>query len=232
MPLHSVQAVFFDAVGTILHPVPSVSEAYWQVGKEFGSNLSLDEVKAKIKTAFANQEARFDRDCHRTCEKAEEARWRGVVAECLPDANNPEACFRRLHDYFAQPSNWRLADGLDEVLASLANLGLVLGVASNFDSRLREVSAGFSCLAEMDHWLISSEIGWRKPSPTFYEHLVEVVGLPAQSILLVGDDPINDLEAPKMAGMQGMLVKGPDCLHTLVNRLGKSPSAGTKVPAG
>jgi hypothetical protein len=35
-----------------------------------------------------------------------------------------------------------------------------------------------------------------------------------------------------MAGMQGMLVKGPDCLHTLVNRLGKSPSAGTKVPAG
>jgi putative hydrolase of the HAD superfamily len=84
----------------------------------------------------------------------------------------------------------------------------------------------------MDHWVISSEIGWRKPSPTFYEHLVEVVGLPAQSILLVGDDPINDLEAPKMAGMQGMLVKGPDCLHTLVNRLGKSPSAGTKVPAG
>ena len=73
MPLHAVQAVFFDAVGTILHPVPSVSEAYWQVGKEFGSDLSLDEVKAKIKTAFANQEARFDRDCHRTCEKAAQA---------------------------------------------------------------------------------------------------------------------------------------------------------------
>lgn len=222
MALENVEAVFFDAVGTILHPSPSVAEAYWSSGQRHGSRLSLGEVRARIQIAFANQEARFACEGQQTNEEAEEIRWRGVVADCLPDTLNPEACFRELHEHFGNPANWKLSAGLEGVLASLARSGLVLGVASNFDSRLRRVSAGFACLDQIRHWVISSEVGWRKPAQSFYRLLAERTGLSPGSILLVGDDVTNDLEAPVQAGLQGHLVRGPDCLVRLAERLVRS----------
>lgn len=226
MKPEKIRAVFFDAVGTILHPVPGVAEAYWTVGKRFGSGLSLAEVQSRVKSAFARQERDFSRDDHRTCESREEVRWRGVVAECLPDVRDPEGCFRELHRYFGDPLSWQISPGLETVLEKLDHAGLILGVASNFDERLRRVSAGFSCLGRMRHWVISAEVGWRKPSPRFYQHLVKVVGVPASSILLVGDDPLNDLEAPRNAGMHGLLVQGDGCLADLAERFGQKDAVG------
>jgi len=217
--LKEVRAVFFDAVGTILHPAPALAQAYWAAGKRFGSRLSLQEVRGRIKMAFALQEQRFAGEGHRTDEASEEARWRGVVADCLPDVADPQGCFRLLHNHFADPANWVLSPGLEGVLEKLDRLGLMLGVASNFDARLRSVSAGFPCLSRIRHWVISSEVGWRKPASRFYDHLVAESGLPAQSILLVGDDPVNDLEAPMRAGLQGLMVRGPECLVGLAERL-------------
>ena len=232
MPLQHVRAVFFDAVGTILHPAPGVAEAYWTTGMRFGSRLSLQEVRARIKTAFALQEDRFAGEGHRTNEEAEEVRWRGVVAECLPDVADPEGCFRQLHAHFGDPGNWVLSPGLEVVLETLDGLGLVLGVASNFDERLRSVSAGFPCLSRIRHWVISSEVGWRKPAGRFYDHLVAEVGLPAKSILLVGDDPINDLEAPVRAGLQGLLVHGPECLSGLADQLSRAARKPVRETVG
>ncbi len=225
-----LRAVFFDAVGTILHPAPGVAQAYWETGKRFGSRLSLQDVASRIKTAFANQEDRFAREGHRTNEFSEEVRWRGVVSECLPDVSDPQGCFRSLHQHFADPANWVLSPGLERVLEDLDRLGLVLGVASNFDSRLRAVRAGFPCLNRIRHWVISSEVGWRKPAGRFYDHLVRESGLPAHMILLVGDDPVNDLEAPVRAGLQGHLVRSSECLPGLVERLSRAvriPARGT-----
>lgn len=232
VPLQGIRAVFFDAVGTILHPAPGVADAYWATGMRFGSKLSLQEVRARIKTAFALQEDRFAVEGHRTSEEAEEARWRGVVSECLPDVSDAEGCFRDLHAHFGDPGNWVLSPGLEEVLEILDGLGLVLGVASNFDERLRSVSAGFPCLGRIRHWVISSEVGWRKPAGRFYDLLVAEAGLPANSILMVGDDPVNDLEAPVRAGLQGLLVRGPECLWGLAERLGRAARKPARETVG
>ena len=41
--LGDARAVFFDAVGTLLHPDPSAAEVYAGVGRRYGSRLSVSE---------------------------------------------------------------------------------------------------------------------------------------------------------------------------------------------
>src|SRR5262249_18497827 len=136
-PLAAVRAVFFDAVGTLLHPEPSAAAVYTAVGRRFGSTLAEAEVSQRFRAAFRRQEE-LDRAVHglRTSEEREAQRWRAIVAEVLEDVRDAEGCFATLYDHFARPDAWRLDPGVGEVLRVLSERGLVLGVCSNFDRRL------------------------------------------------------------------------------------------------
>jgi len=78
-------------------------------------------------------------------------------------------------------------------------------MASNFDRRLRSVVAGVPALAPLQHLIISSEVGWRKPAPQFFQALCRVIGLPPENILYVGDDPTNDYQGAVAAGLESIL---------------------------
>ena len=54
--------------------------------------------------------------------------------------------------------------------------------------------------------MISASIGWHKPSPKFYRHLVEIAGCPAEQILMVGDDLENDVIAAQANGLQAVWI--------------------------
>ena len=48
-----VRAVFFDAVGTLIHPQPSAAAVYAAVGRRFGTRRTEEEIAARFPTAFA-----------------------------------------------------------------------------------------------------------------------------------------------------------------------------------
>jgi putative hydrolase of the HAD superfamily len=54
--------------------------------------------------------------------------------------------------------------------------------------------------------VISAEVGYRKPHPAFYRAACESLGLPAERVLCVGDDPENDVLGPRRAGLRGVLL--------------------------
>ena len=61
-----------------------------------------------------------------------------------------------------------------------------------------------------DRILISAEIGFEKPSPSFFEKVSEAVGVEAGDILYVGDRVDNDVLPAKASGMQAVLIRrGP-----------------------
>jgi putative hydrolase of the HAD superfamily len=120
--------------------------------------------------------------------------------------DDPVACFQELYAHFAQPSAWRCEPGTASVLAGLAARGCTLGLASNFDARLNGVARGLPELAAVMHVVISSLIGWRKPAPEFFAILCRTVGVPAEQILFVGDDVVNDYQGAQAAGMLVLLL--------------------------
>jgi putative hydrolase of the HAD superfamily len=195
------RAVFFDAVGTLLFAEPPAAVVYARVGQRYGSRLGVEDIRVRFAQAWARQEARDRAAGWRTSEAREEERWRQIVAEVLPDVTAPAACFQELYHHFAQPQAWRCPPETAAVLAALRQRGLLLGLASNYDRRLRQVLAGRPELAPLERVLLSSELGWRKPAPEFFAALCRLAGLPPQHILFVGDDWDNDYQAARAAGL-------------------------------
>jgi putative hydrolase of the HAD superfamily len=201
-----VRVIFFDAVGTVIFPEPSAAEAYAAVAARYGSRLSLAEIGQRFRTAFQREEEFDLRHGLRTDEKREERRWRHIVAAVLDDVCDGEACFRELFEHFSRPQAWACAPDAGTTLAELARRGYQLGMASNYDRRLRLVAAGLPELRPLEHLVISSEVGWRKPAPEFFAAVVRQAGVATEEILFVGDDPINDEEGARAAGLRTRLL--------------------------
>jgi putative hydrolase of the HAD superfamily len=200
-----VRAVFFDAVGTLIHPQPSAGDVYCAVGRRFGSRLSPAAVRDRFTAAFQTEE-RIDQAAGlRTSEEREFQRWQRIVATVLDDVHDPEGCFDALFEHFARPEAWAVDADAAVVLPPLARAGLTLGLASNYDRRLRSVIAGLPTLAPVCHLVISSEVGWRKPAPEFFDALCRQVELRPVEVVLVGDDVENDYEGASAAGLRAVL---------------------------
>jgi putative hydrolase of the HAD superfamily len=202
----SIRAVFFDAVGTLIHPEPPAPAVYAAVGQRFGSQRTPADVAGRFRRAFRRQEELDYAAGLRTGEEREVARWRSIVAEVLDDVSNLEACFEELFAHFARPEAWRCAEDAAPVLAWLETSGRMLGLASNFDGRLRGVVAGLPALRPLRQLVISSEVGWRKPAPSFFEAVCQHAGLKSSQILLVGDDWVNDYQGARALGMPTVLL--------------------------
>lgn len=217
-----VQAIFFDAVGTLIFPDPPAAEIYAEIGRKHGSRHSVDIVQARFIAAFSRQEEMDRQNGYRTSEERERRRWRSIVAEVLDDAADIEACFRELYEHFAKPDAWRVDPDIARVLEELRTKGYRLGLASNYDRRLRNVVAGLPALSKLQHLVISSEVGWRKPAPEFFEAMCREVKLLPENVLYIGDDTENDYEGAIGAGCYSLLL-GEELprVSDLVNR---SPS--------
>src|SRR5260370_14413937 len=189
----NVRASFFDAVGTLIHPDPAAAEVYWKIGRCHGSQYDLDQIVRRFRTAFQKEEDADRASGLRTSEDRERRRWQHIVADVLDDVHDPDACFAELYQHFSKPSGWRLDPAAPAIVEELNRRGYVVGMASNYDRRLRSVVAGLP-LGRLRHLVISSEVGWRKPAPEFFAALCAAAALPPKQILHVGDNPDNDYQ--------------------------------------
>jgi putative hydrolase of the HAD superfamily len=213
LSIQDVRAIFFDAVCTLIHPDPPAPEVYAAVGRRFGSILSLKIIQTRFKNACRREEEADRANGLRTGEVHEHNRWRRIVAQVLSDVHD-EACFAELFAHFGRPESWRCDPQAETVLRDLAKRGFLLGMASNFDSRLRPVVDGLAELRQLRHLIISSEVGWRKPAPEFFEAMARMVELPPAKILYIGDDRANDYEGAREAGMRAVLYDAQDSRPT------------------
>ncbi len=213
----TVKAVLFDAVGTVLRPVPAVSVAYHDAGRRFGSRRTVEQVVTRFRRAFAQQEAIDSaKSDYFTNEQRERDRWRTIVAEVFDDVADSDGLFDDLWEHFAQARHWQLFDDVVPAWIALAQRGVWLGIASNFDARLEQIVAQHPPLQACVNVFVSSLVGYRKPSREFFSHIERALALRSDELLLVGDDQINDYHAARRAGWHAVLVArdGPPTADT------------------
>ncbi len=200
-----IRAIAFDAVGTLIHPEPPAWDVYAHYGACLGSRLSVEEIRDRFRTAFRRQEELDAAGELRTSEERERQRWHAIVAEVLDDVTHPETCFALLYVHFRRPRAWRVNAEAAAVLPELARRSYRLALASNYDHRLRHVCAGLAELQDIHDLVISSEVGWRKPAAGFFAALSRQLDMPAEQVLVVGDDLVNDYEGARRAGLGAVL---------------------------
>ncbi len=206
-----IRAVYFDAVGTLLFPTPSATSMYAEVAARHGMAVNADDVRTRLWTKF-REEDELDRKANwQTSEEREQQRWRSIVQHALPGST--EELFQELYLHFSQPQAWSLAPGTGQRLWELDALGVTVGLASNYDSRLSAVVAGHDDLAPLrGNVVISSLVGWRKPSAKFFAAVVQSAQCDPAQILFVGDDLENDVAGATAAGMSAILID-PEAKH-------------------
>jgi putative hydrolase of the HAD superfamily len=202
-----IAGIVLDAVGTLIKPVPSVADAYREAARRQGVEVNRDEVRARFNLHFQSDEVRGQRGIHSTDEATEIWRWRRIVSKVLPEVPDPQTAFDELWDHFGQPDSWRCFADVAPALQALHEAGIAICVGSNFDRRLRRVVLG---LPEL-HWaidglIISSEVGFRKPHPSFFQAVCDHLRLPQSRVLCVGDDLENDVRGAMRAGLSALLL--------------------------
>jgi putative hydrolase of the HAD superfamily len=205
--LNGIRGIVFDAVGTLIKPVPSVAEAYTAAASRQGIALKPADVRGRFQHHFQNGGEHAGKGLFSTDEGTERRRWRAIVRGVLAEVPDPDRAFEELWDHFSQAGSWRCYPDVEPALGGLADVGISVCVGSNFDSRLRGVVLGLPELgACVDSLVISSEVGYRKPHPLFFEAVCNHLGLPGHQVLCVGDDSENDVRGAIRAGLSGILI--------------------------
>ncbi len=194
------KAITFDVGGTLLEPFPSVGHIYADAAVRHGfPQFPADLLKQRFIAAWRQFEG-FNYT------RTEWARLVDATFQGLIDKAPSETFFPELYEQFALPDAWRVFPDVLPTLEKLASVGLKLAIISNWDERLRPLLRGF----RLDHYfqpiIISCELGFRKPMREIFRMTAEKLGLSPEEILHVGDDPMNDAEGARAAGLQARLL--------------------------
>lgn len=206
--LVGVDTVVFDVVGTLLEPAPSVSEAYKNSAARCGLSLSAREISQRFSVAWEKQEALDAQNklAFNTSRSREYKRWQQIVCDVFEDSPAAEKIFEDLWIHFGKPSSWQPVEQGCCLLETVREFGVEVAVASNFDERLLVLAKHIEPLDGIEKIFASSELGWRKPAPQFFQAVESRLQKEPESLLLVGDDPRLDIAAANAAGWKSMRI--------------------------
>ncbi len=225
----SLQAVLFDAAGTLIATAESVGETYARAARAHGVDLpaeGLDDAFRRIHRRAPPMS--FPGARPGQLPDLERGWWRDRVREIfraadggvqLSDFDDFDTYFAGLFEHYARPSTWRIRPGASEALAALRRAGLATGVVSNFDQRLIDILEGLDLACLLDVVIVSSRVGAAKPDPRIFQAALQRLGVPARRAAHVGDDPERDLGGARAAGLAAFDVAGLATLAELPARL-------------
>ena len=121
---------------------------------------------------------------------------RGTIATAFADAGASAAQAARAFDFFC--AERQKVEFYPDALPALERLAARyrLGVISNGFADVHAIGIG----AHFHSVLTAHEIGAAKPDPRIFAACIERMGLPPAAMIYVGDDPANDVIAPRAAG--------------------------------
>jgi putative hydrolase of the HAD superfamily len=208
----SIEAIFFDAVGTLFGLTKTVGNHYACVGREIGINLDAQSLDRAFHAAWKQMPQRTAIDGPR--ENDDKGWWRELVdlvldqvAPSLSELDR-DNFFEIAYEHFAEPGVWELYPDVRGVLEKLQPC-FKLAVISNFDGRLRFVLQHLGISKFFSHVFISSELGADKPDPEIYRRAVRLMNLNPNEVLHVGDDSQRDWEAASAAGLHVFQLQRP-----------------------
>lgn len=193
------QGVVFDAVGTVIYPTPSVDEVYSSYAERYGIFLTPAEIRQRLKRFWSRVDGSHCPSSDPsplnwvTSDHAERSFWLGFVGDVFANYGPIQGLFEDLWNHFAQTCHWRLFDDVLPTWRLLVESGFTVSVASNFDARLHNVAKQLFPIDLVSQVWTSADIGWRKPSPYFFDHIAWQLGLPPQALVYVGDNLTLDI---------------------------------------
>jgi putative hydrolase of the HAD superfamily len=221
-----IQAVVFDAVGTLLRLREPVGETYARLARAHG----VDVPASRLEEAFSRTLARAAPNLHpgqplARIEALEREWWRSLVRATFRTADGMarfpdfEDFFDAVFHHYAHAGAWELAPGTRVALRELHREGRALAVLSNFDQRLRGILRQLDIHRCFSAVTLPADAGAAKPDRAIFDVCLKRLGLPGHRTVYVGDRAREDLEASQAAGMVPIDVARLTSLDALPGRI-------------
>lgn len=202
------KAVFFDAGGTLLAPYPSVGEIYTSVARKYGMHADSGLVEKRFQEEFSSRDGLASLNAHSN-EKKEKEWWKSLVRaafEKVTVLTRFDEYFDELYDLFGRPDPWRLYPEVPEVLEGLRARGIVLGIVSNWDSRLHSLCRAMGLERYFDFILASAVVGSAKPDRGIFEKALSLANVHPSEAVHVGDSVDDDWAGACAANIDAILI--------------------------
>lgn len=208
------KVIFLDAVGTLFGVKGSVGQVYSKLAQQFGVDVSatalnhafVKSFKASLPPIFPGTEPAKIAEC--------EFKWWQVIAlqtfqqaGVLNQFSDFPAFFTQLYTHFATAEPWVIYPDVRPALEHWQQLGIELGILSNFDSRLYLVLQALELKQFFSSITICTEVSAAKPDAQIFNIALKKHNCPAKLAWHIGDSLKEDCQGANAAGLKGILIK-------------------------
>lgn len=203
-----LQAVFLDVGETLMHPDPTWEHVYARAFADFGVSVEMPALQAALRRAYQGGGYGFDGSLvpsadasHRRLVEMDQVAFAEIGIGPLP-----EAFFRHLASLFMDPATWHVFPDVRVVLPALKARGLALGVVSNWAWQLPELLDALDLGRYLDFVAASARVGFDKPHPGIFQWALDQAGVPADTVIHVGDHLGADVAGARGVGIEPVLL--------------------------
>jgi putative hydrolase of the HAD superfamily len=228
-PLPMLMAVTFDVTHTLIH-APLLGEIYAEVLRKYRVDIDPPEALRLAGEVWQELACSADpgQDRFAAHPEGERGWWRRFLERMCEHLEAPvpsRFAAAELFHRFGTAAAWEVYPEVPEVLSTLADQGLRLGVISNWDHRLPALLEELDLARFFGTLTYSQKAGMEKPDPRIFLQALAELEVEPSSALHVGDGGLEDVEGAVAAGMNALRLVRPDRLNVLGRR-------GRQEPAG
>jgi len=137
--------------------------------------------------------------------------WGGMIGTMIREAGVPEeklvTLLPKLWVEHVKKNLYSLVpEGLGPALDAVRERGVKVVVVSNSEGMLDRLFGELGILGHFDLIADSGKLGFEKPDPRIFEHVLTAFGVQAEEALHLGDSIATDVEGARRAGVRVMLV--------------------------
>jgi 2-haloalkanoic acid dehalogenase type II len=204
-----LDAILFDAGGTLIEAIPSRETVFSMVLSKYGKKVGSE----RIAPLLAKADGVFDSEFAKQDGKNESALWSKYDDFILDElgfrgdrGNLSKELSAAWDEIMPKVESWVCYPETESILEILREREFKLGVVSNATDLVRRVFDNLGLTKYFDFLVVSDEVGVRKPSAKIFHIALEMAGTSPARSLFVGDKLATDIAGAKRVGMNAVLV--------------------------
>ena len=210
MPLSSFKAVFFDVGGTLIRVHPSVGDVYAKHARAFGFSGTANELNKEFRSQWKKMGG-IESLGNKSGAEVEEKFWKNLVFEVFQPfggLDRFDKYFQLIFEVFRDGANWKIYQDVIEsqIFVKLKERKIILGIISNWDSRLISTLDSLELKDHFKFILPSAVVGSAKPDKKIFDEAIRLSGVEPHEACHIGDEVKTDFDGARNAGIHAILL--------------------------
>ena len=209
----TLEAVFFDAGETLVHPHPTFPDLFATILRREGHDVEAETIRDRIHVVFDRfKQAADENELWTTTPERSRRFWHDVYTIFLANLGieDRDGLIDRVYEEFTDLANYALFEDVVPALDRLSAAGLALGVVSNFEAWLEQLLEQLGVADYFGVRVISGAEGMEKPDPRIFRLAMDRAGVRPEASVYVGDNPEFDVGPAAAVGMLPVLIDRRD----------------------